>query len=157
MAGDAGCERIHKEKKTQSKDFYSLSKRGRGLVWRKTPVLRGGGFKLSLSDRGGCRAECFSWSCTGCGLFQCCLWVQGLVLAVWHVLFRKFQEPWCRQGTSSNFLVLRIEAPKIGFSRAILGPASPGKESLKGGFCPINFIYQNSPPQEEIAGQMMRP
>ena len=31
VVSDAGCERIHKEKKMQRAKFYSLSKRGKGL------------------------------------------------------------------------------------------------------------------------------
>ena len=56
----------------------------------------------------------------------------------WHVLFHKFPEPLCLQGTSSNFLVLRIKARKtIRVSHALWGPASPGKEGLKEG--PLSY------------------
>ena len=36
----------------------------------------------------------------------------GPVATIWHVLFHKFLEHMCLWGTSSNFLVLRVEAHK---------------------------------------------
>ena len=109
-------------------------------MWREIPVLRGGGFELLSSSRGGCRTGRCSWSCIGCSLFHCYLWVQGLVVEVCPVLFRTFSEPLHLQGASSNFLVLRIKAHKTSQS-CFRGPGCSGKEGLKRGFCPISLFF----------------
>ena len=59
VAGDAGCERIYKEKKMQKVKFYFyFSKRGKSLVARNAPALMvvAMSFYWIKRDRGG-----FSW------------------------------------------------------------------------------------------------
>ena len=46
---DAGCERIHNRKKMQRAKFYFyVPRRGKGLVQRNAPALRGRGCEFLL-------------------------------------------------------------------------------------------------------------
>ena len=136
MADDTGCERISKENVQRVKFFIHSPGEERGLVWRHTPPVKYGGFELLLGEWGGSKAGWFRWSCVGlqlvlvlslgAGSSPC-----GLVCPVSGAS--------APQGTSSNFLGLRIEAHKTRVSPALWGPASAGKRARKGGFCPINM------------------
>ena len=69
-----------KRRKCRESSFYSHSNKGEGLVWRETPALRSGGFKLLLDCNWILKGWGFAvvwplgcWETRGCNLLQCYL------------------------------------------------------------------------------------
>ena len=103
--------------------LFLLSQGRKGQVQRNAPApaRRGRGCAFLSGHGAGCRARRFSSAA-------------AVFVVVWCVLFCKFPEPLSLQGSSSNFLVLRIKAHKtIRVSHVLWGPVSSGKESLRKG------------------------